>query len=137
VAEAFLLDTSAIMAFIEDEPGADQVQSILLAADAGSLSLYGCFVSLTEVEYITRQERGEIIAERRLRDLRNLPVQWIHADDTLCSAAAKLKATHRISFADAFVAAAALRVDATLLHKDPEFLPLAPILKQLALPPKS
>jgi predicted nucleic acid-binding protein len=125
------------MAFIEDEPGADQVQIALLEAAASGILLLSCFVTLTEVEYITRQERGEIVAEQRLRDLRDLPIRWIHSDDGLCSAAAKLKAAHRVSFADAFVAAAALRFDATLIHKDPEFLPLAPHLKQLALAPKS
>jgi len=137
VAEALLLDTSAIMSFIEDEPGADQVQIALFDADAGNLSLYGCFVTLTEIEYITRQEQGEAVAEQRVRDVRELPIRWVHSDDALCSAAAKLKASHRISFADAFVAAAAQRFDAVLIHKDPEFAPLAPNLKQRLLPPKS
>jgi predicted nucleic acid-binding protein len=137
VAETVLLDTSAIIAFIEDEPGAEQVHNALIDADAGTLHVYCCFVSLTEVEYITRQERGEIIADQRIRDLRNLPIQWIHSDDALCSAAAKLKAARRVSFADSFVAAAAMLLDATLIHKDPEFLPLAPHLKQTALPAKA
>ena len=136
VTETLLLDTSAILAFIEDEPGSGQVYDALIAANAGLLHLYCCFVSLTEVEYITRQERGEIIADQRMRDLRNLPIQWVHSDDVLCSAAAKLKAACRISFADAFVAAAAMLLDATLVHKDPEFIPLAPNLKQMALTPK-
>jgi predicted nucleic acid-binding protein len=136
VAEALLLDTSAIMAFIEDEPGADQVQTALLDAEAGGFLLHCCFVTLTEVEYVTRQERGEMVAEQRILDLRKLPIHWTHSDDALCSAAAKLKAAHRISFADAFVAAAAFRFDATLVHKDPEFLSMAPKLKQLALAPK-
>jgi hypothetical protein len=43
----------------------------------------------------------------------------------LCSEAAKLKAVHRVSFADAFVAATAKRVDAVLIHKGPEFAALA------------
>ncbi len=134
MAEAVLLDTSALLAFMEDEPGADQVQAALL--DAGAPPLYGCFVTLTEIEYITRQERGTIIAEQRMRDLRTLPVQWVHSDGALCSAAAELKASQRISFADAFVAATAMRLDAVLVHKDPEFGPLAPAVKQRPLPPK-
>jgi predicted nucleic acid-binding protein len=124
------------MAFLEDEPGADQVQTALLQAAEGGSTIYASFVSLTEVEYITRQERREQVAQERIAGLRELRIEWIHSDDALCAAAAKLKATHRISFADAFVAATALRFDATLIHKDPEFLPLGPGLKQLALPPK-
>ena len=136
MADPLLLDTSAILAFTEDEPGADQVQAALLDTDAGVLLLHACFVTLTEVEYIARQERGELAAEQRIDELRSLPILWVHSDRALYSAAAKLKAGHRISFADAFVAAATLRFDATLVHRDPEFLPLRPMLKQLVLPPK-
>jgi PIN domain nuclease of toxin-antitoxin system len=57
VAETFVLDTSALLTFIEDEPGADQVQAALFEAAAGRSQLYACFVSLTEVQYITLQER--------------------------------------------------------------------------------
>ena len=35
--------------------------------------------------------------------------------------AAQIKATHDLSVADAWIAAAALRSGTTLLHKDPEF----------------
>jgi len=136
VADILLLDTSAIMAFLEDEPGADQVQAALGQAVQVRSIIYASFVSLTEVEYITRQERGEQVSQERSSSLQKLPIQWIHSDDTLCSAAAKLKATHRNSFADSFVAATAMSLDATLIHKDPEFNALAATIKQMMLPPK-
>ncbi len=63
--------------------------------------------------------------------------EWHHTDDTLCSEAAKMKATHRISFADAFVAATAKRFKAVLVHKDPDFNVLSSVLKLKMLPPKS
>ena len=93
--------------------------------------------SLTEVEYITAQEEGADSARQGLADLNALPVQWRHSDAALCHAAATLKAAHKISFADAFVAATAKRFDATLVHKDPEFHSLAGEVKQHTLPPKS
>jgi ribonuclease VapC len=124
------------MAFIEDEPGADQVQAALLDSEGGRSQAYASFVSLTEIEYITTQERGEQVAKRRIAEVSKLAIQWIHSDDALCSAAAKLKAAHRISFADSFVAATAMRLDTTLIHKDPEFNALTSIVKQLMLPPK-
>jgi predicted nucleic acid-binding protein len=88
------------------------------------------------VDYITRQEKDEQVARGRIADLKNLPIQWIHSDESLCAVAATLKAGHRISFADAFVAATALRCNAILVHKDPEFLQVGQGLRQLALPPK-
>ena len=39
--------------------------------------------------------------------------------------AAQIKASHRLSLADAWIAAAALQSGATLLHKDPEFRAIA------------
>jgi predicted nucleic acid-binding protein len=47
-----------------------------------------------------------------------------------------LKAAHKVSFADAFVAATAQRLDATLVHKDPDFDALKGIIKLHPLPPK-
>ena len=51
--------------------------------------------------------------------------------------AARLKALHRVSLADAIIAAIAIRKDAILMHKDPEFDALTGLLKMEALPYKS
>ena len=51
---------------------------------------------------------------------------------TLLEKAAELKATQLLSLADAWIAACALLHDATLVHKDPELVPLA--CEQLVLP---
>jgi uncharacterized protein len=137
VADAVILDTSAILTLTGNEPGADEVQTYLAEAIAGRIQLHGSFASLTEVEYITMQEEGAEAACQRLADLTAMPVQWLHSDAALCHEAAKLKAAHKMSFADAFVAATARRFDGTLVHKDPQFQPLAGELKQHMLPPKS
>lgn len=137
MADAVVLDTSAFLTLTGEEPGADTVQQFITDALAGELDLHASFVSLTEIEYITRQKEGEKIAGERLADIKALPVCWLHSDDALCEAAAKLKAAHKMSFADAFVAATAKRLDATLIHKDPEFDALAGVIKLQGLPPKA
>ena len=137
MADAVVFDTSAFLTLTGEEPGADTVQKFITDALAGEKDLHASFVSLTEIEYITRQKEGEKIARERLADLKALPIQWHHSDDALCGEAAKLKAAHKISFADAFVAATALRIQATLVHKDPEFDALAGLLKLYGLPPKT
>ena len=137
MAEAVVLDASAILTLTGNEPGADEVQTYLAEAIAGRIQLHGSFATLTEVEYITAQEEGTEAARRRPADLNAMPVQWLHSDAALCHAAARLKAAHKISFADAFVAATAIRFDATLVHKDPQFHPFTTELKQPTLPPKS
>lgn len=137
MADAVVFDTSAFLTLTGEEPGADTVQKFITDALAGEIDLHASFVSLTEIENITRQEEGEAIARQRLADIKALPVQWHHTDDALCSAAAKLKATRKVSFADSFVAATAQRLDATLVHKDPEFNALAGVIKLHGLPPKA
>ncbi len=137
MADAVILDTSAILTLTGNEPGADEVQTYLAEAIAGRIRLHGSFASLTEVEYITAEEEGAEAARQRLADLNAMPVQWLHSDAALCHEAARLKAAHKISVADAFVAATARRFDGTLVHKDPEFRPLAGEVKQHMLPSKS
>jgi len=137
VAEAVVLDTSACFAFLENEAGADIVEKYLLDARAERVAVHASFASLTEVEYITIQERSAADAAAALAKMKGWPVRWHHTDDLLCSEAAKLKAAHKISFADAFVAATALRMDAILVHKDPDFDALSGIIKLHPLPPKT
>jgi predicted nucleic acid-binding protein len=137
VADPFLLDTSAFITLTDREPGVERVRELLKAAKRGELTLYACFVSLTEVQYVKTYDVGAEKARRILGDIRKFPILWIHSDDTLCAGAADLKASHTIAFADAFVAAAALRVNAVLVHKDPQFAALAGQLKQEMLPPKT
>ena len=137
MADAVVFDTSAFLTLTGEEPGADTVQQFITDALADLVVLHASFVSLTEVEYITRQAEGEETARQRLADIEALPVQWLHSDDALCSEAANLKAAHKVSFADAFVAATAQRLNAMLVHKDPEFDALKHVIKLQSLPPKA
>ena len=60
-----------------------------------------------------------------------LPIGWVHESRELLEAAAALKATHSLSLADAWIAAAAGLNGAILVHKDPEFAAVP--VEQLAL----
>ena len=136
MADAFVLDTSAWLTLDEGEPGAADVEAVLADAWLGETEAHSSFATLAELEYIRTQERDAEQAAELLAWARAQPVHWHHSDDAMCSAAAKLKAAHKISFADSFVAALAQRLDATLVHKDPEFAGLGDAIKQRMLPPK-
>lgn len=137
MADALVLDTSACFTLLENEAGAEVVEANLVDAREGRVSIHASFVTLAEVEYIITQERNLTDAAVALAKLKAWPVQWLHSDEALCSDAAKLKAAHKLSLADAFVAATARRVDGVLVHKDPEFTVLTGTVKQRMLPPKS
>lgn len=127
-----VLDTSAILTLMEDEPGAERVAAFL---DGGSVILP--FVVLMEAYYITFQERGRDEADRRYALMKRLPVHFEDAvDEPLLLTAGRFKAIHRLSLADAMIAAWAQVRGAILVHKDPEYEALANVVKQVALPYK-
>lgn len=113
------------------------MEALLANAWLGEFEAHGAFATLTELEYIRTQEQDAEQATELLSFAKSQPVKWHRTDDALCGAAAKLKATHKVSFADAFVAATAQHLAATLVHKDPEFNALKGVIKLQAVPPKS
>jgi ribonuclease VapC len=70
--------------------------------------------------------------------MKRLPatILW-EADEPILLTAARLKATFHLSLADAIIAAFAIRHDATLVHKDPEYEALAGLVKLESLPYKT
>ena len=131
--EQFILDTSAILTLIEDEAGAERVDTLLRSQE-----IFLPWIVLLEATYITRQELGEAEAERRLAHLKRLSVTILwEADEPIMLTAARLKATFQLSLADAIMAAFAIRLDATLVHKDPEYNALVGQVKLESLPYKT
>jgi len=129
----YLLDTSALLTFIEDEDGSDRVEEILKGT--GILLPWPV---LMETYYITLQEKGRAEADRRYALIRQLQAEILWAmDEPILLTATRLKAEHHISLADAVVAAFAIRNNAVLIHKDTEFESLAGLLTMEALPYKS
>lgn len=134
MAERYVLDTSAILAFTDNEEGADEVQRLLEAARARQCVIDVCAISLMELAYITEREQGEDEAARLVALVKAWPITWVYPDEKTLLQAAKLKATHRLSVADALIAAVAKLSHATLVHKDPEFEALASQLALRSLP---
>jgi len=132
----YVFDTSAWLALIEDEAGAETVQKVLERAASDNAKILVSFMSFMEVFYITLQERDIEEARTRLRLLESLPITRVESTASLSVAAAKLKAKNRISVADAWIAALAQESSATLVHKDPEFEVLGDQIQVLKLPYK-
>ncbi len=131
--DRFVLDTSALLTLMENEAGADRVEELLLT---GKVTLP--WVVLMETYYITQQEVGQKAADYRYATVRQLGIEVLEeVHEAILLTAARLKATHRMSFADTLVAAYALHHDATLVHKDPEFEALEGIASLEALPYKT
>jgi predicted nucleic acid-binding protein len=117
----YVLDSYALIAYLEAEPGSDRIVELLTAAGAGRCHLRMCVVNLGEVMYIVERERGLDAAQNTLARIDELPIEIADADLTLTLAAAHLKMDCPIAYADCFAAALAQHHDAILLTGDPEF----------------
>ena len=113
----FCLDTSAILTLRDDEPGAEPVAMSL----EGPNPCFACFITRMEVLYRVWKDEGERSGRLAYEQLQSLPIQWVDQTEPLLLEASRIKATHLLSVADAWIAATALHRQATLLHKDPEF----------------
>lgn len=132
----YVLDTSALLTLIEDEAGVDQVQELLEKAERSEVILLVSFMSFMEVYYISLQERGQAEAQERVKLMEALPVLRVESNETLGVRAGALKAAHRLSVADAWIAALAHERNATLVHKDPEFEQAEAAVQMITLPYK-
>ena len=132
---AYLLDTSALLTLRGDEAGAGRVAELLAQAGAGGSKCHGCFISLMEVLYRVWKNEGEVAGREAYAACLGLPIVWSHESPALLERAASIKANHPLSLADAWIAAAALELGSTLVHKDPEFENL-PGLSEERLPYK-
>lgn len=116
--------------------GADIVQGLLEKARAGEVAVLVSFMSFMEVYYIALQERDVKEAQERVDLMAALPVLCVESTRALGILAAELKTAHRLSVADAWIAALAKERAATLVHKDPEFEQVEGPVEVLQLPYK-
>jgi predicted nucleic acid-binding protein len=134
--KAYVLDTSALFAYIELEAGSEAVEHILALAEKSKCTVFVSFISFLEAYYVTWQRKGEDSAKRLMMLLKSLPVERVESCERLILSAGNIKANHRLSLADAIIAATAIEKEAILVHKDPEFKAVSGDLKTLFLPGK-
>lgn len=118
-----VLDSWALIALFEDEPGADAVEHILHQATLERHRLFMSVVNWGEVYYNTMREVSQEAAEQRIKEIAPLPIEIVGVSDDLVLAkqAAIYKATRKMSYADCFGAALAKVKNAEFITGDPEF----------------
>jgi predicted nucleic acid-binding protein len=113
----FVLDAWALVAWLMDEPEAERVDD---AMDAKSVVSW---INLGEVYYVTARKRGASTAAAGVQKV----LERVHAEEAegaVVLHAARVRAEHRLSYADAFAVATAERHDAPLMTGDPEIVAL-------------
>ncbi|MBV6394965.1 MAG: tRNA(fMet)-specific endonuclease VapC [Anaerolineales bacterium] len=116
-----ILDSYALMAFLQDEPSADVVEGILIAASEGKIHLAVCAVNLGEVWYSTRRAISPEAADRYVMQIQGMSIEVVDASWEISRQAAVYKSIGGISYADCFAAALAKLRNAELVTGDKEF----------------
>lgn len=122
--ERFVLDSYAVLAFLEGAEGHERVRGLLQKALVGRCELFMSTINLGEVLYITERERGLPKAQEVLARIDELPIKVIDVNRAHTLTASHIKAQWPIAYADCFAIALAKLQDATIVTGDPEFRPL-------------
>jgi ribonuclease VapC len=121
VKNLFVLDTSALLALRGNEPGADRVAQLLQLAIRRQCRVLVSFMTRMEVLYLLWRDDGEEQAREALRLLDSFAIVWVTCEPRILEVAAYVKSHGGLSVADSWIAATAIKNEATLIHKDPEF----------------
>lgn len=116
-----VLDSWAVLAYLEAEKAGAEVREALGAAEGLGETLPLSVVNWAEVLYAVRRARGEEAMARVVDAVDQLPITLVPVDRETALAAARFKATARVSLADAFCCALAELRGAPVLTGDPEF----------------
>jgi len=117
----YVMDSFAMIAFFEDEPGAEKVALILKSLMARKAKAYMSVINWGEIYYNTLREQGAETAEKVIEQLKQYPIEIVDVDQKLTYEAAKLKGSYKIAYADCFAAALSYRLNAVVVTGDPEF----------------
>ena len=117
----YVLDACALIALLNDEPGADTITKLLTNAEAGTDRLFMNSIQIMEVYYDRIYIRGHEYAETVLESLYNSPIIILsNISRDIIREAGRFKTTYSMSLADTFAAATAKKLDAILVTKDSE-----------------
>ena len=116
-----VLDSFALLAFLNKEAGFEQVRTLLRTAEAAGEPLLMNEINVGEVFYIIAKARSLEKAEDFLHRLVTLPIQPVSNTFPDVLEAARVKAQFPLSYADAFAVSTALRSQAIVITGDPEF----------------
>lgn len=122
-----VLDAFAFLVWIQRAPGGKAVRGMLEQASGGQAELFVSSINAGEVFYCLVRQLGPKTASQFLSDLHAsvIPVKIAVATNYRVWDAARIKAEHRLSFADAFAVGLARELNAELVTGDPEILGVA------------
>ena len=101
--ETYILDACALIAFLNDELGAEKMEFLLECADLGEVTILMFVINLYEVYYDYLRSGGISTASTFLEEVENLPITVVReCSDELLAQAGFFKVNEKVSLADSF-----------------------------------
>ncbi len=117
----FVLDSFALIAYLQAEPASLKVKETLKLARDKDAQVFVSLINLGEIVYTVERKLGEYTSREILQDILTLPIEVAEVTMERVLSAAHIKGKFPISYADAFAVALAQEMTATLITGDPEF----------------
>jgi predicted nucleic acid-binding protein len=121
LAAAKVLDSWALLCYLEQEPGFEKMIDLFEKAVESSKPLLMCIVNWGEVYYQVLRRFGDQKAQEIEQLIQTLPIILVEVNKELTREAARIKATKKMAYADCFAVALARLKKAELYTGDPEF----------------
>ena len=122
----YVLDTSVLIAYLGQEPRAEQLRQYRKTAHLP-------FVVLTELYYVIFRKHGPIMADETLQQVLGWHLPLLMPDERICLSAGYLKGKFALGIADSYIAAFALALNAVLVTKDSDYGVLKPDIQLVYL----
>ena len=119
--KAAVLDSYALIVYLDREEGYEDVAKLFEECVARDREVFVCVVNWGEVIYHVLRVGGEKAAQLAEDAIRALPIQLVDANRDLTHQAARLKAFNKMSYADCYAAALAMRWKCEVVTGDKEF----------------
>jgi ribonuclease VapC len=116
-----VLDSWAVIAYFEDQPGGERVEQLLVEARESGAPLMMSVINAGEVWYSLARGYSAAVADEKIAELGNLGIEFVDVNWEVTRLAATYKAKGNIAYADCFAAALAKRSKADLVTGDREF----------------
>lgn len=129
----YVLDANAVIRYLIHGPGIERLDRLFAEERKEEARLSISVINLGEVLYTLAKRAGLEEAKKALQIVAR-HVHSVHATEQHATAAAGLKFTYKLGYADCFAAELAIRLGATLVTADPDFAKLGKQLKTLTLP---
>jgi len=95
-ARSLVLDSHALLTYLEGETGSDFVASALSMADQGNAEVFMTIVNWGEVYYSILRAKGERRAQEATHVLDQLPIEIVNMDMNLVQRASRFREKFRI-----------------------------------------